>query len=104
MDADVGVFWDNVRTAVRQQNTTYEWVAKKVGINFNTFMGWITKGIYPRADDAVRIGTVLNTSVERLVTGTMREWDNTEAVKRVSAEVSHLYRHLDALTKAVEEL
>lgn len=104
MDADADIFWANIKKVIKQQNTTHEWVAKKAGISFHTFNGWRSKGIYPRADAAVRIAEALNTSVEYLVTGTMREWENTEAVKRVSVEVSHLYRHLDALTKAVEEL
>jgi hypothetical protein len=98
------IFWENIKKEIKQQNTTHEWVAKKAKIKFNTFQGWISKGIYPRADEAVRIAAALNISVEHLVTGTMREWENTSSIKTISYEVSQIYKHLGIIVDSIGEL
>jgi predicted transcriptional regulator len=98
------VFWENIKKEIKQQNTTHEWVAKKAKINFSTFQGWISKGIFPRANEAVRIAAVLNTSVEYLVTGTMREWENTASIKTISYEISQIYKHLGVIVDAIGAL
>jgi transcriptional regulator with XRE-family HTH domain len=63
-------FWQRVKTAIKSQNTTQEWVAHKASISFRTFCGWIAKDRLPDANDAVSIAQSLNTTVEYLVTGT----------------------------------
>jgi transcriptional regulator with XRE-family HTH domain len=96
------LFWENVKTEIKRQNTTQEWVAKKAGISFNTFQGWISKGIYPRANEAVHIAAALNTSVEYLVTGT--SWNMAVSVNKITAQIPPIIKHLEVITEVVREL
>ncbi|MDR3172084.1 MAG: helix-turn-helix domain-containing protein [Treponema sp.] len=102
---DSVMFWEHIKEEIKRQNTTQEWVAKKAGISFNTFQGWISKGIYPRVDDAVRIATVLNTSVEYLVTGTLQEWEwgNTRVIETICHHLPQINKHLDAINQVVKD-
>ncbi|GHV88362.1 hypothetical protein AGMMS50267_07220 [Spirochaetia bacterium] len=102
MDDNAALFWEHIKKEVRAQNTTQEWVAKKAGISFNTFEGWKSKGIFPRVNDAVRIAAALNTSVEYLVTGVVR--DHASAVEVISRAMPQIHKHLEAITKAMREL
>ncbi len=97
---DAAVFWDNVKKEIKLQNTTQEWIAKDAGISFNTFQGWVSKSIYPRANEAVRIAQALNTSVEYLV----GEGVSPETVRDNKRIIDTLYRHLPEITKHLEEL
>lgn len=63
------MFWDNVKSLIRERNTTQEVVANECEISFATFRGWTSKGIIPKADQAASIAKYLGTSVEYLVTG-----------------------------------
>lgn len=67
-------FWDRVNESVKSQRTTQEWVAGRAGISHNTFRGWISKKVLPRADQAQAIAKALGVTVEYLVTGA----DNTD--------------------------
>ena len=102
MSDDAAVFWENVKKEIKLQNTTQEWVAKKAGISFNTFQGWISKTIYPRVNEAVRIAAALNTSVEYLVRGTTK--DNTATLDTICRQLVQLYNCLNAIQEAVKEL
>ena len=73
MNGSALVFWKNVKKKIKANHTTQEWVAHNSGINYNTFLGWISKGIYPRVDEAVKIANLLNTSVEYLIEDTVQE-------------------------------
>jgi len=96
------IFWENIKKEIKLQNTTQEWVAKKAGISFNTFQGWISKEIYPRVNDAVRIATALDTSVEYLVRGTMK--NNTKAIDLICNQIPKIYNSLNTIQNAVKEL
>jgi transcriptional regulator with XRE-family HTH domain len=99
---DALIFWENIKKEIKQQNTTQEWVAKHAGISFNTFQGWISKGIYPRVNDAVRIAMVLNISVEYLVSGSLQ--DNKKAIDTICLHLPQLHTHIEAIAAAVKEL
>jgi transcriptional regulator with XRE-family HTH domain len=99
---DAAVFWEQVKKEIKQQNTTQEWVAKKAGISFNTLQGWISKGIYPRVNDAVRIAGALNTSVEYLVAGAVR--DNTAIIETISRHVPEIHKRLDIIMESIKHL
>jgi transcriptional regulator with XRE-family HTH domain len=103
MSDDAVIFWENVKKEIRRQNTTQEWVAKTSEISFNTFQGWISKGIYPRVNDAVRIALALNTSVEFLANGAVEEKDKKTA-EIICRQISCIYEHLKVIEKAVKEL
>jgi transcriptional regulator with XRE-family HTH domain len=102
MDDDPARFWENVQREIRRQNTTQEWVAKKAGLSFNTFHGWIAKGIFPRANEAVRIASILNTSVEFLVSGAVH--DNKETIARIAQDLVEVYARLAAVSESLREL
>jgi transcriptional regulator with XRE-family HTH domain len=72
MNDDASLFWETVKKEIKAQNTTQEWVAMNSGISFNTFQGWISKGIFPRVNEAIRIAGSLNTSVEYLINGAIQ--------------------------------
>ncbi|MDR3172044.1 MAG: helix-turn-helix domain-containing protein [Treponema sp.] len=100
--ADANLFWENVKKEILRQETTQEWVARKAGISFNTFQGWISKGIFPRADDAQKIAMALATTVDYLVTGMV--WNNKKSVDAIFTHISEINKHLDALTRAIRDL
>jgi len=95
MNDNASAFWGNVKKAIKSQNTTQEWVAKNSGISFSTFQGWILKGMYPRLNEAIRIATSLNTSVEYLTSG---------AVQNNNKSIDTICQHLDLIKQAVKEL
>ena len=99
---DASVFWENVKREIKAQHTTHEWAAKNSGISFNTFQGWITKGIFPRVNEAIRIAISLNTSVEFLVNGAIR--DNKKQIELISDNLSKIQEYLDTLKAAIKEL
>ena len=96
------IFWKNVKKEIKAQHTTQEWVAQNSGISFNTFQGWISKGIFPRVNEAVRIASLLNTSVEYLVE------DSVPNTKRPMDVISHnlpiIEGRLELIKEAVKKL
>jgi transcriptional regulator with XRE-family HTH domain len=99
---DAAIFWENIKKEIRRQNTTQEWVAKKAGISFNTFQGWISKGIYPRVNDAVRIALALSTSVEYLALGAVQ--NNKNSLEAIHRHLPEIYRHLEGIEAALKGL
>ena len=99
---DASVFWENVKKEIKSQNTTHEWVAKNSGISFNTFQGWISKGIYPRVNEAIRIATSLNASVEYLACGAVK--DNRKSMETICQNLTKIQEHLEQIKQAVKEL
>jgi hypothetical protein len=99
---DVSIFWENVKNEIRMQNTTHEWVAKNSGISFNTFQGWISKGIFPRVNEAIRIAVSLNTSVEYLVNGSVQ--NNNRSIETICQHLPKIQEHLDCVKNAIKEL
>jgi len=99
---DASVFWENVKKEIKSQNTTQEWVAKNSGISFNTFQGWISKGIFPRVNEAIRIAVSLNTSVEFLVKGAVL--DNRKQIDLICQNLSKMQENLDLIKEAVKGL
>ncbi len=62
-------FWENVEILRKQQNTTYRWLALKMGVSETTVSSMRKANTEPRAGQAVKIAEALNTTVEYLVTG-----------------------------------
>ncbi|MDR0321864.1 MAG: XRE family transcriptional regulator [Treponema sp.] len=99
---DASIFWENVKKEIKLQNTTHEWVAKNSAISFNTFQGWISKSIYPRVNEAIRIAASLNTSVEYLANGAVQ--DNEKPIEIICQHLPKIQEHLESIKKAVKEL
>ena len=102
LDDNASIFWTNVKKEIKAQNTTQEWIAQNSGISFNTFQGWISKGIYPRVNEAVRIASLLNTSVEYLVEGTVL--DSKRPVDVICRNLPKIEGHLELIKNAVKKL
>jgi transcriptional regulator with XRE-family HTH domain len=103
MDNDnASIFWENVKKEIKSQNTTQEWVAKSSDISFNTFQGWISKGIYPRVNEAIRIAVSLNTSVEYLVSGAVQ--NSKKSIEIICQQLPQIQEHLEQIKNAVKEL
>ena len=102
MNDDASVFWENVKREIKSQNTTHEWVAKNSGISFNTFQGWISKGIYPRVNEAIRIASSLNTSVEYLASGALA--NNNKPMEVICRHLPQIQEHLEFIKQAVKAL
>jgi repressor LexA len=68
-------FWSRVQEAIERENTSYAYLAQKLGKRESTVSGWHRgkKKIIPAADYAVVIAQTLNTTVEYLVAGTPPE-------------------------------
>ena len=102
MNDDASIFWENVKNEVKLQNTTQEWVAKKSGISFNTFQGWISKGIFPRVNEAIRIAVSLNASVEYLASGAVQ--DNKKTIDTIWRLLPKIQKDLESIKEAVKEI
>jgi transcriptional regulator with XRE-family HTH domain len=64
-------FWDRVNELVTKENTSYAYIAGKIGKSESTVSGWhrTEKKKIPEADMVVTIAQILHTTVEYLVTG-----------------------------------
>jgi transcriptional regulator with XRE-family HTH domain len=102
MDDNASIFWENVKKEIKLQNTTQEWVAKNSGISFNTFQGWVSKGIYPRVNEAARIAVSLNTSIEYLINGSVENSKNS--IEIICQHLPKVQEHLEYIKNAVKEL
>ena len=102
MNDDPAIFWENIKKEIKLQNTTQEWVAKNSGISFNTFQGWISKGVFPRVNEAIRIAVSLNTSVEYLVNNSVQ---NTKIpIGIICNNLTKIQESLDCIKEAAREL
>jgi hypothetical protein len=64
-------FWNRVKILIESKNTTWRWLAISIlKKSETTISGWRSTKVLPRADDAVKIASALNTTVEFMVTGT----------------------------------
>ncbi len=60
-------FWENVEILRKEQNTTYRWIASKMGVSETTVSSMRKANTEPRASEAVKIAEALDTTVEYLV-------------------------------------
>lgn len=79
-------FWNNVNSLIKNQRITQETVCNETGISLNTLRGWISKDVFPRADEALKIAKSLHTSVEYLITGFEPEIDTKSVIRKYLQE------------------
>ena len=83
------MFWSNVKKLLSEKNIQQKDFAALLGMNVLTLKNQMSRNILPDVENAYKISSVLNTSVEYLVTG--RE--------------SNIYKEkFDILVKAVKNL
>ena len=76
-------FWMMLKTEIKTQNTTQEWIAGKIGVPLSTFRKWMTKKTYPDARESTEIARLLETSVEYLVTGSVYDPGELNEFERI---------------------
>ena len=69
MEAQAIDFWKRVNFLIKSQGTKQQTVSESCNIPYQTFRGWVTRQVYPDALQSYKIATLLNTSVEYLITG-----------------------------------
>jgi superoxide dismutase len=40
-------FWTRIKDQIKGKNTTWEWIAGKIGVPFGAFRKWLTQKTYP---------------------------------------------------------
>jgi transcriptional regulator with XRE-family HTH domain len=88
-----------VQEEIKNQKTTQEWVSHRADVSMNTFQGWISKGVFPRLDDAVRIAEALDTTVEYFMVQKTRDCE--KVLQKVRDLVPALESGVAALRRAV---
>jgi len=78
-------FWSRLKSEIKAQNTTQEWIAGKIGVPFGTFRKWMTRKTYPNLKEGIEIAKLLETSAEYLVTGITPENLNDAEQKLIRA-------------------
>ena len=63
---------------------------------------WISKCIYPRVNEAIRIAASLNTSVEFLANGAVQ--NNKKPLEIICRQLPQIQEHLESIKEAVKEL
>lgn len=83
-------FWERVKTLIKENRTTQEYVAGKCGVSLGVFKNWIYTKHLPDAAQSVYIAKALGTSVEFLVSGTEKKQDNSKAISLILSAVDLL--------------
>lgn len=90
-------FKDRLKVLLKEKGYTAKNLGDMTEIGHRTIEGWLgSKNIMPRADSAVKVAQVLNTSVEYLVTGIDPNTKDPSALKR------NFYNWVDSMSE--EEL
>lgn len=63
------MFWSNVKKLLSEKNIQQKDFAALLGMNVLTLKNQMSRNILPDVENAYKISSVLNTSVEYLVTG-----------------------------------
>ena len=85
-------FWNNVKTQMRKNKLSQRETAEGCGINWNTFRGWIHKGILPVVTDAYFIAQFLGVDLEYLVTG--KETKTMQKIDKIRTDLQKIDKRL----------
>jgi transcriptional regulator with XRE-family HTH domain len=88
-------FWMRLKNEIKAQNTTQEWIARKINVPLSTFRKWMTRRTYPNIKEGVEIAKLLETSAEYLVNGVHPE--------NISDEEKHLLNGYRKLSREDQE-
>ena len=89
-------FWMRLKSEIRAQNTTQEWISGQIGVPFGTFKKWMTRKTYPNLKEGAEIAKLLGVSAEYLVTGTEPNGDILDHSER---KLISAYRKLSSTDK-----
>ena len=74
-----------LKSVIKTQNTTQEWISGKIGVPLSTFRKWMTRKTYPNIKEGIEIAKLLETSAEYLVTGLSPEGLSDEEQRLLNA-------------------
>lgn len=66
---DTSIFWDNIKTLIKQSNTTQRGLAVKCGFSPRSIETWIASNQLPDAFQTYKIAQNLGVPLEFLITG-----------------------------------
>jgi len=92
-------FYDMVKQCAKDRNTTVETVFKDAGLTHSSYYSPKRIGKLPRANEAVKIAEILETTVEFLVTGN-KTFPSEENIKRIK----NMYDLLDELEVYIKQI
>ncbi|MBR0495103.1 MAG: helix-turn-helix transcriptional regulator [Treponema sp.] len=93
-------FWDNVEALRKEQNTSYRWLAHKMGMSETTVSSMRKAGTEPRASEATKIAAALGTTVEFLVQGVDSK-DDAETRDNYFLKYTNLRKELSKLVDSL---
>ncbi|MCR4941023.1 MAG: helix-turn-helix domain-containing protein [Treponemataceae bacterium] len=85
-------FWKRVKDKLDYHDLTQKELAEKIHESYNTLQSWINRNRLPNAEQAVKIADALETSVEFLVTGTIKNKpsNNAKTIKLLEDAIQNL--------------
>lgn len=92
---DTSIFWDNIKTLIKQSNTTQRGLAVKCGFSPRSIETWIASNQLPDAFQTYKIAQNLGVSIEYLITG--KNADNKETIERIRQLLQNVDTELDKL-------
>lgn len=92
---DTSIFWDNIKTLIKQSNTTQRGLAVKCGFSPRSIETWIASNQLPDAFQTYKIAQNLGVSIEYLITG--QNADNKETIERIRQFLQNVDTELDKL-------
>jgi len=66
---EIYTFWKRVKNQIKKRGITQAKTAMACGISYNTFRGWMAKGIIPPLADAHALSLFLDVSLDYLIRG-----------------------------------
>ena len=83
-------FWQRLKNTIKEQNTTQEWVAGKIGVPLSTFRKWMTRKTYPSLKEGIEMAKLLETTAEHLLTG-----EHPNGLSEEEQRLINIYRKLN---------
>ena len=79
----MSIFWETALAIMEEKGVKQADLARLTGKNKSSVSDWVKHDVLPKADDAVKIATLLGVSVEYLVTGSRPEAELTEKERQL---------------------
>ena len=90
------IFWNRVKTCIREKRTTQLELAKSCKFTYGTFRNWISKNVNPPLIYAHRISKYLGVSLEYLISG-----QGNDNISKTNEEVILLLQQAEEKLKKI---
>jgi len=89
-------FYERVKALVKSKKTTIEYVAGEAGLSLASYNAYRRHDNLPRADEALKIAHVLDTTVEYLLTGKISEQSASDkALEKIQVILNEHFKKTD---------